>query len=144
MTPLAVFLRTLVRTSALFLGVTMVILSPFPRPYAPPISWAAVEVRAPRTQHTIQELSEQLRAPDPAVRARAACDLRERGDNASAAIEALIALLPDASPLERSVCRQNWWRWNPDNPTTPGEQAASALVAIGSRAFEPLVKALKH
>jgi len=144
MTPFAVFLRTLVRTSALFLGVTLVFLSPFPRPYAPPASWAAVEVRAPRTQHTIQELAEQLHAADPAVRARAACDLRERGDNAAAAIEALIALLPDAAPLERSVCRQNWWRWNPDDPTTPGEQAASALVAIGSRAFEPLVGALKH
>ena len=144
MTALAVFLRTLVRTSALFLGATLVFLSPFPRPYAPPASWAAVEVRAPRTQHTVQELSEQLQAPDPAVRARAACDLRERGDNAAAAIDALIALLPDAAPLERSVCRQNWWRWNPDNPTTPGEQAASALVAIGSRAVEPLVKALKH
>ena len=144
MTSWGVFLRTLVRASGLFIGVTLVFLSPFPRPYAPPASWAAVEVRAPRTQHTVQELAEQLHAPDPAVRARAACDLRERGDNAAAAIEALIELLPDAAPLERSVCQQNWWRWNPDNPTTPGEQAASALVAIGSRAFEPLVRALKH
>ncbi len=143
MTPLAVFFKTLVRASALFLGATIVFLSPAPHP-STPTSWAAGEVTAPRVQHTIQELAEHLTASDPAVRARAACDLRERGDNAAAAIDALVALLPDASPLERSVCRQNWWRWNPDSPTTPGEQAASALVAIGSRAFDPLVKALKH
>lgn len=143
MTPLAVFFRTLSRTSAFFLGTILIFLhSPF-HP-STPRSLATSEVSAPRPQHTIDELSTHLTASDPAVRARAACDLRDRGDNAAAAIGALIALLPDASPLERSVCRQNWWRWNPDNPTTPGEQAASALVAIGSRAFEPLVKTLRH
>jgi HEAT repeat protein len=102
------------------------------------------EVSAPGLQHTVGELVEQLAASDPAVRARAACDLRERGGDAAAAIDALVALLPDAAPLERSVCGQNWWRWNPENRTTPGEQAASALVAIGSRAFDPLVKTLRH
>ena len=143
MSPLAVFFRTLSRTSALFLGASVIFMhSPF-HP-SPPRSFATSEISAPRPQHTVEELSTHLAASDPAVRARAACDLRDRGDNAAAAIDALIALLPDASPLERSVCRQNWWRWDPDNPTTPGEQAASALVAIGSRAFEPLVKALGH
>ena len=143
MSPLAVFFRTASRTSALFIGVALVFLH---SPFFPstPRSFATSEISAPRPQHTVDELSTHLTASDPAVRARAACDLRDRGDNAAAAIDALIALLPDASPLERSVCRQNWWRWNPDNPTTPGEQAASALVAIGSRAFNPLVGALRH
>jgi HEAT repeat protein len=143
MSPLGVFFKTLSRTSALFLGAAIIFLqSPF-HPAAPR-SLATSEISAPRPQHTIDELSSHLSASDPAVRARAACDLRDRGDNAAAAIDALVALLPDASPLERSVCRQNWWRWNPDNPTTPGEQAASALVAIGSRSFDPLIKTLRH
>jgi HEAT repeat protein len=143
MSPLAVFFRTLSRTSALFLGAIFVFLHP-PLQWSSPRPMATTEITAMRPQHTIQELSGQLTASDPAVRARAACDLRERGDNAGAAIDALIALLPDAAPLERSVCGQNWWRWNPESRTTPGEQAASALVAIGSRALDPLMKTLRH
>ena len=143
MTPVAVFFRTLTKTSALFLGVAMVSLNPH-RDWSAPRSLATTEISAPRPQHTVQELASQLTASDPAARARAACDLRERADNAVAAIDALVSLLPDAAPLERSVCGQNWWRWNPENRTTPGEQAASALVAIGSRAYEPLIRALKH
>ena len=104
MSPLAVFFRTLSRTSALFLGGALIFLhSPF-HP-STPRSLATSEISAPRPQHTIDELSTHLTASDPAVRARAACDLRDRADNAAAAIDALIALLPDASPLERSVCR---------------------------------------
>jgi HEAT repeat protein len=143
MSPIAVFFRTLSRTSALFLGAVFVFLHP-PLQWSSPRPMATSEIAVVPRQHTIQELSEQLTASDPAVRARAACDLRERGDNAAAAIKALVALLPDAAPLERSVCGQNWWRWNPESRTTPGEQAASALVAIGSRAFDPLVQTLKH
>jgi HEAT repeat protein len=143
MSPIAVFFRTLSRTSALFLGAVFVFLHP-PLQWSSPRPMATSEIVVVPRQHTIQELSEQLTASDPAVRARAACDLRERGDNAAAAIKALVALLPDAAPLERSVCGQNWWRWNPESRTTPGEQAASALVAIGSRAFDPLVQTLKH
>ena len=143
MSPLAVFFRTLARTSALFLGMALVFLYPPAQPSAPR-PFATAEATGAGVQHTIQELSGMLSASDPAVRARAACDLRERADNAGAAIEALIALLPDAAPLERSVCGQNWWRWNPENRTTPGEQAASALVAIGARAFDPLVASLRH
>jgi HEAT repeat protein len=143
MSPLAVFFRTLSRTSAVFLGAAFVFLHP-PLQWSSPRPLATTDLAAPRPQHTIQELSGELTAADPAVRARAACDLRERADNAASAIDALIALLPDAAPLERSVCGQNWWRWNPENRTTPGEQAASALVAIGSRAFDALVKTLRH
>jgi HEAT repeat protein len=142
MTPLAVFLRTLSRTSAIAVGIAIAILQPPPPSFLPSFGMAAAG--SARAQQTVQELSGMLNASDPAVRARAACDLREHADRAGAAIEALIALLPDAAPLERSVCGQNWWRWNPENRTTPGEQAASVLVAIGSRAVDPLVAALKH
>jgi HEAT repeat protein len=143
MTPLALFFRTLSRTSAICLGIAVVVLQP-PRPSFVPQYLPTATATAPGPQQTIQELSNQLTASDPAVRARAACELREQADRAGAAIEALIALLPDAAPLERSVCGENWWRWNPENTTTPGEQAASVLVAIGGRAFDPLVQALKH
>lgn len=143
MTPLALFFRTLSRTSAAFLGTALVVLQPPVPSFLLPSMATAAATRAKAPQ-TAEELSRQLGASDPAVRARAACDLRERADNAAAAIDALVALLPDAAPLERSVCGENWWRWNPENKTTPGEQAASALVAIGGRSFEPLVKTLAH
>src|SRR5687768_7015556 len=100
MTPLAVFFRILSRTSALLLGAVAVAFRPPLPGSSPRFSLATTEDTALRPQHTIQQLSGQLTASDPAVRARAACDLRERGDNAAAAIEALIALLPDAAPLE--------------------------------------------
>ena len=169
MTPMALFFRTFLRTIAVSLGVALVVLQP---PFlgvqgsdgrrvqgaeGPRGQRSGSNLNHPDRSHllnrrdlpdpshaTIQEVSNQLTASDPAVRARAACDLREHADRAGPAIDALIALLPDAAPLERSVCGENWWRWNPENTTTPGEQAASVLVAIGSRAFEPLLKALKH
>ena len=90
-----------------------------------------------------------LASSDPNVRTRAACDLREMGSDALPAIKELVALLADGSPVERTVCGERTWgsgRWNKGNlveMTTPGEQAASALVAIGSPAYEPLAHALK-
>ncbi len=143
MSPLAVFFRTLSKASALLLGAVVAFLHP-PLQWSTPGPQATSVLPAMRPQLTVKQLSEELSTSDPAVRARAACELRERADNAGAAIDALVALLPDASPLERSVCGQNWWRWNPESRTTPGEQAASALVAIGGRAFDPLVKTLRH
>jgi len=142
MTPLTVFLRSLARTTALFTGVAVVVLQPLQWSDQASLATAVVIGTAP--QQTVKELSAVLTESDPAVRARAACDLRARGDEAAPAIAALIALLPDAAPLERSVCGQNWWRWNPENRTTPGEQAASALVAIGGRAFDALLATLRH
>jgi HEAT repeat protein len=90
-----------------------------------------------------------LASPDPAVRTRAACDLREMGRDAAPALPQLTALLGDGSPVERSVCGERTWgtgrRWGsaPLDMTSPGEQAASALVAIGSAAYDPLTRALK-
>ena len=85
-----------------------------------------------------------LKSSDPAARARAACELRERGSEASSAISSLVALLDDGSPVDASVCAEHTWRWrNQEATTTPGEQAASALVAIGSAAYEPLTRAVR-
>jgi HEAT repeat protein len=82
-----------------------------------------------------------LSADDPAVRARAACEIKTEGDQAAKAIAPLVQLLADASPVERTVCRQHWRLES--ELTTPGEQAAAALVSIGSPAFEPVLGALQ-
>lgn len=85
-----------------------------------------------------------LKSPDPAARTRAACELREMGSSASTALSALVALLDDGSPVDAAVCGDRTWRWKgQEATTTPGEQAASALVAIGSAAFDPLVHAVQ-
>jgi len=85
-----------------------------------------------------------LKSADPAARTRAACELREMGTAASPAMSALVALLDDASPVDAAVCGERTWRWKgQDAATTPGEQAASALVAIGSASFDPLVRAVQ-
>jgi bilin biosynthesis protein len=92
---------------------------------------------------SVNDMIAGLASDDAAARARAACELKAEGDLAVDAIAPLVRLLGDASPVERSVCRQHWWR-NSDLLTTPGEQAAAALVSIGSRAYEPIVAALQQ
>ncbi len=92
---------------------------------------------------TIPELLAGLSSDDPSTRATAACQLKREGDAAIDAIGPLVRTLADAAPVDRAVCRENWWR-NDDTLTTPGEQAAAALVSIGSRATEPLLSALQQ
>jgi HEAT repeat protein len=84
-----------------------------------------------------------LASADPAVRTRAACELRELGSGAAPALARLTAMLDDGSPVDAAVCGDRTWRhgWIQE-ATSPGEQAASALVAIGTAAYEPLTKAL--
>jgi HEAT repeat protein len=91
-----------------------------------------------------RQLMAQLSSADPQSRAKAACALREMGDEAAVAIDPLVALLPDGAPIPQTVCERNWGRWNREQTTTPGEQAASALVAIGSRTVKPLLAAVTH
>ena len=87
-----------------------------------------------------------LGSADPVARTRAACDLRELGSQAAPAMTRLVALLDDGSPVDAAVCGERTWgngRFRgAQEMTSPGEQAASALVAIGTPAFEPLMKAL--
>src|SRR3982751_327186 len=92
----------------------------------------------------VRELTASLRDSDPGVRAQAACSLRELGDRAADAIPALITLMDDGSPLKGDICESGRnWGGNLD-VTTPGQEAASALVAIGTRAFDPVAGALRR
>jgi HEAT repeat protein len=91
----------------------------------------------------VTELIASLSSDDPAARAKAACQLKREGDLAADAIAPLVRTLADAAPVDRSVCRENWWRGS-ETLTSPGEQAAAALVSIGSRAMNPLLDALQQ
>ena len=51
---------------------------------------------------------------------------------------------PTARPSTRASAERHWWRGGQQDLTSPGEQAAAALAAIGSRAFEPVLAALGH
>ena len=92
---------------------------------------------------TPRELTADLTAVDPAARTRAACELRELGDRAADAIAPLIALLADGAPVDGTICGQRWSRHGEKELTSPGEEAAAALAAIGTRAFQPLLAALR-
>lgn len=87
-----------------------------------------------------------LASADPVARTRAACELRELGGGAAPMLGRLVAMLDDGSPVDASVCGHRTWRYRGSGAkesTSPGEQAASALVAIGRPAQEPLTKALR-
>ena len=92
-------------------------------------------------ERSVKDLIPDLRANDAVVRARAACGLKDHGDRAAEAIEPLVRLLADASPLDVETCRERWSRGG-DRQTTPGDLAAAALVAAGSQAVTPLIGAL--
>lgn len=107
------------------------------------LALAVVPSAGAAQSRSVTDLVAALSADEPAVRAQAACDLKRDGDRAARAIEPLLRLLGDGAPVEHSACRERWWR-NGDLLTTPGEEAAAALVSIGSRTFDALVKALNQ
>jgi HEAT repeat protein len=103
---------------------------------------ALLATAAPGPQRDASAAAAGLKSADPIARTHAACDLRELGSAAAGSIPALVSLLDDASPVDSSICGERTWRWKGhDATTTPGEQAASALVAIGTPAYEPLTRA---
>ena len=67
-----------------------------------------------------------------------AWDPRARG-----AIAALVERLPDASPVDPKVCGEDrhYWSKDIDQQTSPGEEAAAALVAIGTESLPSLITA---
>jgi HEAT repeat protein len=84
-----------------------------------------------------------LASADPAVRTRALCELRAFGSQATPFMPRLVALLDDASPVDPAVCGEQTWRARgAQDSTTPSEQAASVLVAIGAPSERPLLEAL--
>jgi HEAT repeat protein len=99
----------------------------------------------------VPSLIAQLDSPVPAARALVACALAERKADAAPATASLIALLDDDAPVSPYVCREEWWRngdsgfaarWYDLRPTTPGQEAARALKAIGGTVFEPVLRVL--
>jgi HEAT repeat protein len=91
------------------------------------------------------DLVARLRDADPRVRAVAACDLQRLGSGARGAIAALVERLPDASPVDPKVCGEDrhYWSRDIDQQTSPGEEAAAALVAIGTESLPSLVTATR-
>jgi HEAT repeat protein len=84
-----------------------------------------------------------LASADAAVRTRAACDLRALGSLAAPYLPRLLAMLDDGSPVDPAVCGERTWSLHGNAQlTTPGEQAASALVAIGHESAPGLLKTL--
>jgi len=103
---------------------------------APAIVLASM-VQAPKVDDLVTKLS----AADPADRVIAACELQRLGSDAQRAIPALVDRLADGSPVDPTVCGKDrfWWSKDIDHQTTPGEEAAAALVAIGTDALTPLI-----
>jgi HEAT repeat protein len=171
MSPVTVFFRTLLKSSAIFIGTAAIFLHPS-------LEWRSAVDRTtvgaqqgarqaaiaalifalndpdPRVRataadalHDIQTTALSaaaagLASPDPAARTRAACKLRELGREAAPALAQLAAMLDDGSPVEGGVCGEHTWRFHGNDATTPGEQAASAMVAIGAAAYSPFTRAL--
>ena len=103
-------------------------------------SLIALSLVAFAAQHDVTAAAAGLASADPSVRARAACELRDLGRDAAPMIDRLTAMLADASPVDPAVCGERTWRFRgAQESTTPGEQAASALVAVGERT-EPVLR----
>ncbi len=95
------------------------------------------------TQKDANAAAAGLASADPAVRTRAACELRDLGKQSAPFISRLAMLLDDGSPVDPAVCGDRTWRARGmHDSTTPGEQAASALVAIGEPSKPVFMKAL--
>jgi len=106
-------------------------------PVATPAIVLASLIQAP----PVDDLVTKLSAADPAERVIAACEMQRLGSDARRAIPALIERLADGSPVDPMVCGKDryWWSKDIDRQTTPGEEAAAALVAIGTDALAPLL-----
>jgi hypothetical protein len=93
----------------------------------------------------ISYLATRLRNADPRTRTIAACELQRMGAASQPAIAALVERLSDASPVDPKVCGEDrhYWSKEIDQQTTPGEEAAAALVAIGTESLPSLVAAAR-
>lgn len=103
---------------------------------------SAAGPRAP-SEKDLSTVIEMLRSPDPVVRVSVACARDVFNASAAAVIPALVELLDDAEPVAPEVCREDHRRWwGDEQPITPGEAAARALVRIGNASVDPLIAAL--
>src|ERR1051325_4657697 len=118
------------------------------------IGFATYSMQAAATSANAQQasgdLSQKIRllsSANPIERATAACQIREMGKQATAAIPHLIALLGDDTPINVALDCGERHRWmnkeNSNNHTTPGREAGAALAVMGAPAVEPLIGALR-
>nr|MBA3768609.1 HEAT repeat domain-containing protein [Acidobacteriota bacterium] len=86
-----------------------------------------------------------LESTNATERAEAACALGEMKQRAVPAIPALIKLLADDTSTRKVYCGERNWRGGSGEfeKSSPGEQAAEALVLIGEPSVEPLVSVIK-
>jgi HEAT repeat protein len=103
----------------------------------------AVALVALAVQKDANAAAAGLSSADPAARAHAACALRDLGKAAAPFLARLTALLDDGSPVDSGICGERTWRFRGAiEQTSPGEQAAAAMVAIGEPSKPVFMKAL--
>jgi len=93
----------------------------------------------------VTDLVAKLRDGNPSVRVIAACELQRLGSDARTAIPALVERLSDESPVDPTVCGKDrhYWSKDIDRQTSPGEEAAAALVDIGTDSLPSLITAAR-
>ncbi len=140
------FFKATVDTLVALIGAAMTLVSSLvhPIPAQPRLtSMPAVALIAYVAEQNAADLATRLRDADPSTRTIAACDLQRMGSAAQPVIAALVERLPDASPVDPKVCGEDRYYWSKDiePQTTPGEEAAAALVAIGTESLPSLITA---
>jgi HEAT repeat protein len=108
------------------------------------IAMPCVHAQQTPTAKDLSAVIDMLRSPDSVVRTGVACSRNVFNASAVAAIPALVDLLDDDEPVAPEVCREDgrpWWG-DERRPITPGQEAARALVHIGSASFDPVLKIL--
>jgi HEAT repeat protein len=99
----------------------------------PTLAWAEIP---PDVPSALTKEIEGLRSFDAGDRARAAVKIGGMGAEGAPAVPFLVMLLADSTVLESHR--------NPEGSTSPGQEAALALVKIGSLSVDPLLGALDH
>lgn len=153
MDPYWLFFKTVVHTVFSLLSAAVVLFTSGtpadPKPAARPaylragVTAVALGLSSAPAQ-TIAPIASRLHDNNPAERAKAACEARTLGGEARPLLADLISMLADDATVPGDVCG-DWGRSFVDSevqPTTPGEKAAAALVALGTVAYAPLAEAL--
>jgi HEAT repeat protein len=142
------FLTTIVDALATLVGAVMMLVASLfhqvPQPHVTSSS-PAIALIAYVDEQNAGDLVTRLRDAEPRTRAVAACELQRMGSAAQTAIAALVERLSDASPVDPKVCGEDrhYWSKEIEQPTSPGEEAAAALVAIGTESLPPLIAAAR-
>lgn len=141
------FLKTTVDVLVSLIGAAMTLVATLMDPGAesPTVTSVSLAALTLNAEQDVPDLIARLRDRDPSARAMAACELQHLGSTARPAIAALVERLSDPSPVDPQVCGEgrHYRTRDVEQQTTPGEEAAAALVAIGTAALEPLIAAAR-